>query len=92
MPPMPSPHATYRSAPSERLAFRQPHTRTSPVAHWLKTAGILSPLLIHEFVKDPEQRWRYTRIALVATAALAQGFYAQRIHREREARQGQRQR
>jgi hypothetical protein len=89
MPQMPSPHAPYRSAPSERLAFRQSHTWISPAAHWLKTAGILSPLLIHEFVKDPEQRWRYTRIALVATAALAQGLYAQRIHREREARRGQ---
>lgn len=89
MPQASLPHARTLSAPSERLAFHRPQTSASNVGHWLKTAGILSPLLIHEFVKDPEERWRYTRIALVATAALAQGLYAARIHREREGRQGQ---
>ena len=73
-------------AAAGRQGFHRAHTGASPVVHWLKTAGILSPLLIHEFVSDPEARWRYTRIALVATAALSQGFYAARIHRERQER------
>lgn len=92
MPPMPLPRAGFPSASYERLAFRRPQTSVSSVGHWLKTAGVLSPLLIHEFVHDPEERWRYTRFALLATAALSQGLFAQRIHREREARSALRQR
>lgn len=87
------PRATHPDAQhNTRQPFHQPHTSISSAAHWLKTAGILSPLLIHEFVKDPEQRWRYTRIAVIATAALAQGLFVHRIHRERQERQGHRER
>ena len=53
--------------PRERQAFHRAHT-TLGVGHWLKTIGILSPLIIGEFVKDPEGRWRYARIGAVATA------------------------
>ncbi len=42
-------------------------------AHWLKTAGILAPLVIHEFVKDPDKKWRYIRLASVATALCRRG-------------------
>ena len=77
--------------PRDRQPFHKPHTALG-VGHWLKTLGILSPLIIGEFVKDPEQRWRYTRIAVVATAALSQGLYTHRIERERQERDECRQR
>lgn len=73
-------------------AFYKPRTALSATGHWLKTVGMLSPLLIGEFVKDPERRWRYTRIAVIATAALTQGLYAQRLHKEREERKEERER
>jgi hypothetical protein len=53
--------------------------------HWVKTVGILSPLVIGEFVKDTEQRWRLIRLASVATALVSEGLYTSRIVREREA-------
>jgi hypothetical protein len=81
----------YGDAPYSRQPMHAPHTSISAAGHWLKTAGILTPLLIGEFVKDPEQRWRFTRIAVIATAALAQGLYVHRIHKEREERHSQRQ-
>jgi len=77
--------------PQARQACHKPHTALG-VAHWLKTLGILSPLIIGEFVKDPERRWRYTRMAVIATAALSQGLYTQRIQRAREERDECRQR
>ena len=54
--------------------------------HWIKMAGILSPLIIGELVKDSEKRWRWIRIASVSTALLSEGLYAHRIQREREMR------
>jgi hypothetical protein len=75
-----------------RQAFHHPRTTMSATGHWLKTLGILSPLVIGEFVKDPEQRWRYTRIAVIATAALTQGLYARRVQKEREERKQERER
>jgi hypothetical protein len=53
--------------------------------HWVKTAGILAPLVIGEFVKDNEQKWRLIRLASVATALVSEGLYTSRIVREREA-------
>jgi hypothetical protein len=73
-------------------AFHKPRTALSATGHWLKTLGVLSPLVIGEFVKDPERRWRYTRIAVIATAALTQGLYAQRLQKEREERKEERER
>ena len=44
--------------------------------HVLRTAGLLTPLLIGEFVKDADTRWRYTRIGSLATALLSEGIMA----------------
>jgi len=52
--------------------------------HWLKTAGILAPLVIGEFVEDAEKRRRYIRIASVATALVSEGMWAHKVQRERE--------
>jgi hypothetical protein len=54
--------------------------------HWLKTAGILAPLLIGEFVKDPEQRWRWIRIAAVVTALGSEAMWTSKVHKERQQR------
>jgi len=83
----PTVHADMREG---RQPFYKPHTALSTTGHWLKTLGMLSPLIIGEFVKDPERSWRYTRIAVVATAALSQGLYANRIQRERQDANSQR--
>jgi predicted phage terminase large subunit-like protein len=49
-------------------------------AHWIKTAGILAPLVIGEFVKDADKRWRYIRLASVATALVS--LHVHRAHPE----------
>ncbi len=67
-----------------RHAFHKPHTSLGATGHWVKTAGILAPLVIGEFVKDPDQRWRYIRIASVATALISEGLWTHKIRRERE--------
>jgi hypothetical protein len=38
-------------------------------------------------VKDNEQRWRWIRIASVATALLAEGFYTRRVLQQRRERE-----
>jgi hypothetical protein len=50
--------------------------------HWIKTAGILAPLVIGELVKNPDQRWRWIRISAVATALVSEGMWAHRLQRE----------
>lgn len=51
------------------------------VAHVVKMAGTLSPLLILEFVKDPTRAHRWIRIAAVATAGLTEMCWATRARR-----------
>jgi len=55
--------------------------------HWVKTAGILAPLVIGEFVHDSEKRWRYIRLASVATALVSEGLWTHKIHNERREAQ-----
>lgn len=76
----------------ERQAFHRPHTSLGAAGHWIKTAGILAPLVIGELVKDAEKRWRYIRLASVATALVSEGLYTRRIQQERSEREEQRQR
>jgi hypothetical protein len=47
--------------------------------------GILAPPVIGEFVKDADKRWRYIRIASVATALVSEGLYTNRFRRKRDA-------
>ena len=71
-----------------RHCFQRAHTSVGAgsAGHWIKMAGILSPLIIGELVKDADKRWRWIRIASVSTALLSEGFYAHRVQREREMR------
>ena len=86
MPLSASPHLDTLIPPSGRQAFHNPHTSVGSAGHWIKTVGILSPLLIGEMIKDPEQRWRWIRISAVATALLSQALWTNRIYKEREER------
>jgi hypothetical protein len=44
------------------------------VTHIVKMAGILSPLLILELVKEPAKASRWIRIASVATVGVTETF------------------
>jgi hypothetical protein len=77
-----------------RHDYRRPPSCTShsEIGHWVRTAGILAPLIIGEVVKDPDKKWRFIRITSVAMALVSEGVHAHRIQRERREREAQRQR
>jgi hypothetical protein len=68
----------------ERQQFHHPHTSLGAAGHWIKSARILAPLIIGEFVKDADKRWRYATLASVATALLSEGMWVHKIQKERE--------
>ena len=72
-----------------RRCFQRAHSSVGAgsTGHWIKMAGILSPLIIGELVKDNEKRWRWIRIAAVATALVSEGFHTQRLMQQRKERQ-----
>ena len=78
--------------PQEQYPRPPSHTPPSEVGHWVRTAGILSPLVIGELVKDPEKKWRFIRITSVAVALISEGLHAHRIQRERREREAERNR
>jgi hypothetical protein len=67
-------------ARSERQQYHHSNVAMG-VAHVVKMAGALSPLLILEFVKDPTRAHRWIRIAAVATAGLTEMCWATRVRR-----------
>jgi hypothetical protein len=71
---------------AQRQAFHHTHSSIGggSAGHWIKMAGILSPLIIGELVKDSEKRWRWIRIVSVAAALTAEGFHTRRITKERD--------
>lgn len=83
MPHTSEPHLKETRTP--RQAYYQPHTSLGAMGHWVRTAGILTPLIIPEFIKDPQRQWRWIRIASVATALISEGMWTARIRKEREA-------
>jgi hypothetical protein len=85
------PRPTYSGAQTNRQPFHHPQTSigAGSAGHWLKMAGILSPLVIGELVKDPDKRWRWIRIMAVATALTAEGFHAHRVSQRRKEQQEQ---
>jgi hypothetical protein len=76
--------ATHTGSFPARQPVHKPHTSLGATGHWVKTAGILAPLLIGEFIKDPEQKWRYIRIASVGTALLSEAMWTHKIRKERD--------
>ena len=73
--------------PKEQYPRASSHTPPSEVGHWVRTAGILSPLIIGEIVKDPEKKWRFIRVSSVAAALISEGLHVHKLRREREERQ-----
>jgi hypothetical protein len=75
--------------PYGRQSFQRAHTSVGAgsAGHWLKMAGILSPLIIGELVKDADKRWRWIRIISVATAGLSEVLWAHRVRQQREERE-----
>jgi len=78
-------HRRWTETAAARRPFHQPHTSLGLAAHWIKEAGILAPIAIGEFVPDPAKKWRYIKLASLATALLSEGMWTFRVHREREA-------
>ncbi len=78
----------------QRQCFQHAHSSigAGSAGHWIRMAGILSPLIIGELVKDADQRWRLIRIASVTTALVSEGLHAQRISQERREREQKRER
>lgn len=85
MPQGAHPYPSNRGGSAHRQAYHKPHTSLGATGHWIREAGILAPLVISEFVKDPETKWRYVRMASIATALLSEGLWTAKIHKERQA-------
>ena len=47
-----------------RQSFQRAHTSVGAgsAGHWIKMAGILSPLILGELIQDADKRWRWVRI------------------------------
>jgi len=58
----------------------------------IHTASLLAPLIIGEFVKDSEKRWKAIRLASVGTALAYEGLHALREQKRREEIQAERDR
>jgi hypothetical protein len=69
--------------------YVRPHRGFGVAGHLIYTAGALAPILIGEFIEDPKQRWRWTRLASVVTALAFETLHVTREEqrrREQEAR------
>ena len=77
-------HPNQTNSPPTRQQFHNPKSSLGGVGHWVKTAGILAPLLIGELVKDEGKRWRYIRISSVVTALVSEALWTQRVKQSRE--------
>lgn len=79
------PNGSCHEAAQHRRAYHNPHTSLGAAGHWIREAGILAPLVIGEFVKDPQRQWRFIRMASIATALLSEGMWTAKVHQERRA-------
>jgi len=75
---------TPRAPNHAKPAFHKPHTSLGTTAHFVRTAGLLAPLIIGEFVKDADKRWRYIRLASIGTALISEGMWTNKIRKERQ--------
>jgi hypothetical protein len=71
---------------------REPHQRPPNygAGHWVRTVGLLIPLIIAEAVPDPAKKFRYMRIATVSLAIISEGMYAHKVHKQMEQWENQR--
>ena len=82
--PDPHPHPNWQQKEQHRRAQHKPPSAADEIGHWIRTGGILAPLLIGEFVKDPDRKWRFIRITSVAAAILSEGLHSRHAYRDRE--------
>lgn len=77
-------HQKWQNKEHRRRAHHKHPEVAGEVGHWVRTAGLLAPLLIGEFVKDPDRKWRFVRITSIAAAVLSEGLHSHKNYRERE--------
>lgn len=65
-------------------SHRRSESAEGEIGHWVRTAALLAPVVVSEFVKDPEQKLRFIRIASVAAAVLSEGMHTHKTFRDRE--------
>ena len=75
---------------SPRVPFHKPHSSLGAVGrcgaggHWLSMLGILTPMIVGEFIPDPAKKWRVVRMVTVGVVLLKELFWTKKIGRERE--------
>ena len=77
-------HPKWQEKEHHRRTHRKQAAVEGEIGHWVRTAGILAPLIIGEFVKDLDRKWRFVRIASVSAAILSEGLHSHKAYRERE--------
>jgi hypothetical protein len=77
-------HRKWQDQEHHRRAHRRPRAVEGEIGHWVRTAGILAPLVIGEFVKDPDRKWRFVKITSIAAAILSEGLHSRKAYRDRE--------
>jgi hypothetical protein len=85
----------FPETPFPRQEFRRAHTSVGaaggyPAGHILRLGGLLAPLVVGEFVKDPDKRWRWIRICSLVAAGTSEILWAHREQQRREEREAER--
>jgi hypothetical protein len=52
--------------------------------HWIHMLGLLVPLAIPEFIKEPDRQWRWVRMSAIGTAMLSEVLWTTHVNKERE--------
>jgi hypothetical protein len=75
---------SYPKHDGHRQSFHKPHTSLGATGHWVRTAGMLAPVVIGELIEDPAKRWRAIRLAAVATTLVSEAMWTHKIRKERQ--------
>jgi hypothetical protein len=78
------PRTSYPKHDGHRQSFHKPHTSLGATGHWVRTAGMLAPVVIGELIEDPAKRWRAIRLAAVATTLVSEAMWTHKIRKERQ--------
>ena len=75
---------------AQKAAFR--HASNSlgfagVAGHMVRTGAILAPLVIGEFVKDPDKKWKAIRLTAVAAAVISEAMYAAHHQKNKHLRE-----
>jgi hypothetical protein len=67
-----------------RKSFHKPQTSFGATGHWIRTAVLLAPLVIGEFVHDAAQYKRAIRLTTIGGTLLNEGMWTNKIRKERQ--------